>query len=233
MNEIESLRQQLAEQAEAIDLQLHTNRRIVQLEQQMALLRGVVEGAMQIISLEGTPYYLLGIEERDDALAALERKMTAEQKARDLIERMGVPDAQEYSAGELVELANLIVSADTPVALAEAYRCGKEAGDAEIAELRKQLAAAQAREALLCSKCNGYIAYSARLTDKIESLEQQLAEAQAEINEQARTIGMGGQREIALRRQVTLLRDALKYHQSQTDALIITKPKTRQWRQCG
>ena len=66
--------------------------------------------------------------------------MTAEQKARDMLERMGVPDAQEYSAGELVELANLIVRADTPVALAEAYRCGKEAGDAEIAALRQQLA---------------------------------------------------------------------------------------------
>lgn len=33
---IESLRQRLSEQAEAIDLQLHTNRRIVDLEQQLA-----------------------------------------------------------------------------------------------------------------------------------------------------------------------------------------------------
>ena len=70
----------------------------------------------------------------------MKNHVTAEQNARDMLERMGVPDAQEYSAGELVELANLIVSADTPVALAEAYRCGKEAGDAEIAELRQQLA---------------------------------------------------------------------------------------------
>ncbi len=34
--------------------------------------------------------------------------MTAEQQARDLLDRMGVDDAQSYSAGELVELANLI-----------------------------------------------------------------------------------------------------------------------------
>jgi hypothetical protein len=33
---------------------------------------------------------------------------TAEQRARDLLERMEIDDAQDYSAGELVELANLI-----------------------------------------------------------------------------------------------------------------------------
>jgi len=33
---------------------------------------------------------------------------TPEQAARDLLERMGVPDAQSKSAVELVELANLI-----------------------------------------------------------------------------------------------------------------------------
>jgi len=32
---------------------------------------------------------------------------TPEQKARDLLERMEVPGAQDYTAGELVELANL------------------------------------------------------------------------------------------------------------------------------
>ena len=36
---------------------------------------------------------------------------TAEQQARDLLERMEVPNAQNYSSGELVELANLIVAA--------------------------------------------------------------------------------------------------------------------------
>jgi len=34
--------------------------------------------------------------------------MTEEQKARDMLERMGVENAQSFSAGELVELANLI-----------------------------------------------------------------------------------------------------------------------------
>jgi len=34
--------------------------------------------------------------------------MTSEQKARDMLERMGVKDANAFSAGDLVELANLI-----------------------------------------------------------------------------------------------------------------------------
>lgn len=42
----------------------------------------------------------------------MKNHVTAEQKARDMLERMGVPDAQEYSAGDLVELANLIADAD-------------------------------------------------------------------------------------------------------------------------
>ncbi len=37
---------------------------------------------------------------------------TAEQKARDLLERLGVENAQSYSAGDLVELANLIAERD-------------------------------------------------------------------------------------------------------------------------
>lgn len=36
--------------------------------------------------------------------------MTAEQQARDMLERMGVDGAQNFSAGELVELANLIAA---------------------------------------------------------------------------------------------------------------------------
>ena len=34
--------------------------------------------------------------------------MTAEQQARDLLERMGVNNAQAFTAGDVVELANLI-----------------------------------------------------------------------------------------------------------------------------
>lgn len=33
---------------------------------------------------------------------------TVEQRARDLLERMEVPGAQDYTAGEIVELANLL-----------------------------------------------------------------------------------------------------------------------------
>jgi len=36
--------------------------------------------------------------------------MTPEQKARDMLERMGIKGAQEMTAGSLVELANLISS---------------------------------------------------------------------------------------------------------------------------
>lgn len=47
------------------------------------------------------------------------RAPSAEQAARDLLERIGVPDAQDYSAGNLVELANLIAGqrATVPAAL--------------------------------------------------------------------------------------------------------------------
>ena len=37
--------------------------------------------------------------------------MTAEQKARDMLQRMGVEGAQDFSAGDLAELANLIDAA--------------------------------------------------------------------------------------------------------------------------
>jgi hypothetical protein len=40
--------------------------------------------------------------------------MTAEQEARDMLERMGVADAQEFTAGDLVELANLIAYRHKP-----------------------------------------------------------------------------------------------------------------------
>jgi hypothetical protein len=38
--------------------------------------------------------------------------LTAEQKARDLLDRMGVPAAHHYTSGELIELANLIAVVD-------------------------------------------------------------------------------------------------------------------------
>lgn len=37
---------------------------------------------------------------------------SAEQQARDLLERLGVEDAQSFSAGDVVELANLIADAE-------------------------------------------------------------------------------------------------------------------------
>lgn len=35
-------------------------------------------------------------------------RISAEQQARNMLERIGVPDAQSYSASDLIELANLI-----------------------------------------------------------------------------------------------------------------------------
>ena len=39
---------------------------------------------------------------------------TAEQRARNLLERMGVSGAQHFSSGEVIELANLIAKSDAP-----------------------------------------------------------------------------------------------------------------------
>lgn len=49
-------------------------------------------------------------------------KTSAEQQARDLLERMEIDGAQAYSAGELVELANVIADAN-------AYRRTKAGSD--------------------------------------------------------------------------------------------------------
>ncbi len=46
---------------------------------------------------------------------------TAEQQARDLLERMGVEDAQQFSSGDLVELANLIACRNDP----QLVQCGR------------------------------------------------------------------------------------------------------------
>lgn len=40
------------------------------------------------------------------------QKLSAEQQARDMLERCGVDDAQTFSSGDLVELANLIADAN-------------------------------------------------------------------------------------------------------------------------
>ena len=48
--------------------------------------------------------------------------MAAEQKARDMLERMGVEGAQSFSAGDLVELANLIEARDSAAALVARFK---------------------------------------------------------------------------------------------------------------
>lgn len=45
-------------------------------------------------------------------MADMIRDESAEQRARDLLERCGVEDAQRYTAGDVVELANLIAEHD-------------------------------------------------------------------------------------------------------------------------
>lgn len=46
--------------------------------------------------------------EKGEVQRMSEPELTAEQQARDMLERMGVEDSQSFSTGELVELANLI-----------------------------------------------------------------------------------------------------------------------------
>lgn len=62
----------------------------------------------------------------------LDATLTVEQQARNLLERLDVPDAQTYSTGEVIELANLI---------AEVSRLRRALGEAEGREqaIREQL----------------------------------------------------------------------------------------------
>jgi hypothetical protein len=53
-------------------------------------------------------------------------EVSAEQQARDMLERLDVEDAQSYSSGDLVELANLIAEVDR---LRELIRRGLAYGD--------------------------------------------------------------------------------------------------------
>lgn len=55
----------------------------------------------------------------------------------------------------------------------------------------------------------------AELESERDELREQLAAAQAEAMEQARIVGMGGEREIALQQHVKLLRDALVHYAEQ------------------
>ncbi len=78
-------------------------------------------------------------------------EQTAEQRARDMLERMGVEDAQSFTAGDVVELANLIARPSlTPADLialrelvgtwrVEAYT-DKQTGFHESAYVRQRLA---------------------------------------------------------------------------------------------
>jgi hypothetical protein len=80
---------------------------------------------------------------------------TAEQQARDLLERMGIAGAQSFSAGDLIELANLIARAPRaqpePVALARP-KCFDFAmdfvGDPEETEVRRYVESLEARPAI-------------------------------------------------------------------------------------
>jgi len=65
--------------------------------------------------------------------------MTPEQKARDLLERMGFQEAQNMSAGDVGELAQLISDMDTARRDAEILRGKLEAGIALLEKLEKLL----------------------------------------------------------------------------------------------
>jgi len=76
---------------------------------------------------------------------------SAEQQARDLLDRMGVPDAQSFSAGDLVELANLIAMRPKPPGL-------------------KQQALSELQAVIDYSRDNGVAIYTGRILRAIESL---------------------------------------------------------------
>ncbi len=67
--------------------------------------------------------------------------------------------------------------------------------------------------------------------EEIAELRQQLAEAQAEVLEQARIVGMSGEREIALRQQVGLLRDEVTRCRDwfETQANVTSKGGPSSW----
>lgn len=62
--------------------------------------------------------------------------MTAEQRARDLLERCGVEDAQSFTAGDVVELANLLAEAEEDVGIIQALRRQRDSAEAKLAAIR-------------------------------------------------------------------------------------------------
>jgi hypothetical protein len=65
------------------------------------------------------------------------RRSTAEQQARDLLERCGVEDAQSFTAGDVMELANLIADFDQLLAVATLYVDAFEGEGMSLVELMR------------------------------------------------------------------------------------------------
>lgn len=59
-----------------------------------------------------------------------------EQQARDLLDRMEVDGAQNFSSGELVELANLISEHHEDVRIIQALRRQRDEAEAAVARVR-------------------------------------------------------------------------------------------------
>ena len=106
---------------------------------------------------------------------------------------------------------------------------GVESQQGKIADLRQQLAAKDAeierikadKEGLVCGDCDGsgwlenrvdgrYPCTCMTEAEPYQILQEQLEAAQAEINEQARIVGMGGEREIALRQKLDIVSSLLR-----------------------
>ena len=82
----------------------------------------------------------------------------------------------------------------------------------EVVKLRKQLAERDAEIAILKTVPMKYrrMAFNAELQEENAALRQQLSEAQAEALEQARIVGMGGEREIGLRQKLDIVSALLR-----------------------
>jgi len=81
--------------------------------------------------------------------------LTPEQEARDLLERMWVDDAQDWSAGDVAELANILArlaEAERLLSESEALLCDPQGG-AVANELAKRIQAHQMRGADSAPAC--------------------------------------------------------------------------------
>ena len=103
---------------------------------------------------------------------------SAEQQARDMLARMGVPDAQSYSSGDLVELANLIATNTNSgwLATPKQWDAVEESATRQapltcILELRARVEALEQQNRELCWSVNNAVVWNTEQNERLEALE--------------------------------------------------------------